>query len=398
MGNDLDVAEGLPTARRGCPFDPPKELADIAGRAPISRMAYPDGDGHVGWLVTDWELSREVLAGPAISARHELRRFPVPFPVKLGPAAPGVLVGMDAPEHTRLRRPLAKAFTARQAESLVPVIERLTEEVLDEMAAQGGSADLMQSFALPLPVRITCEVLGGTEEMTYEFIRNRVHLVTPGTPPETVKAAMQRIGEVMHSLVEVKKAEPGDDLMSALIAEGEFDDGELASLALQVLGAGHEPMAAMYGLGTLLLLEKPELWKAFDIEGWAPEAAVDELLRYLSVAQFITRAALEDFELGGEQIKKGDVLTVSVAAANRDASRFQDPDAIDLEREKNAHLTLGHGAHRCLGYHLSRVEMRIAFPALVRRFPKLRVTVPAEQVSLREGMSTYGVHELPVAW
>ncbi|GAA3457954.1 cytochrome P450 [Dactylosporangium matsuzakiense] len=387
--------EHMPT-RRSCPFDPPDEFAAIRAEAPIARMTYPDG--ATGWLVSSYELAREVLVHPQVSARHELRNMPVPFPVKLGPAAPGLFFGMDPPQHTRYRKPLAKAFTATQAAAYEPIIERITEDCLDELEAAGSPADLVALFAMPLPIRVISHLVGGDAAVTAEFQRLRVPVLTPGTPMDEIRAAVGRTDALMHELVAAKRAEPGGDVLSTLITDGQFSDVELANIALQILGAGHETTVHMFALGTFLLLQHDELRAAFDVDGYADCSAVDELLRYLSITQFITRAALDDLEIGGERIAKGEPITISLAAANRDGRRFDDPDTFDPARPRNFHLTFGHGVHKCLGNHLASTELRIGLPALLRRFPKLRLEIDPAEVQTRAAMTTYGVHSLPVGW
>lgn len=385
----------MPT-ERSCPFDPPDEFAGIRRDAPITPMIYPDG--HRGWLVSSYELAREVLVHPQVSARHELRHMPVPFPVKLGPATPGLFFGMDPPDHTRYRKPLAKAFTATQAAAFEPVIERITQRCLDEMEAHGSPADLVELFAMPLPIRVISELVGGSAEVTEEFQRLRVPVLTPGTPPQEVRAAVVRTAELMNELVAAKRAEPGGDLLSTLIGGESLTDEELANIALQILGAGHETTVHMFALGTFLLLQHDDLRETMAVDGMAGVGAVDELLRYLSITQFLTRAALDDIEIGGVRIGKGDAITISLASANRDARRFDTPDTFDAQRQRNHHLTFGHGVHKCLGNNLATTELRIGIPALLRRFPKLRLEIAPEEVETRAAMTTYGVRALPVSW
>ncbi|RKN37470.1 cytochrome P450 [Micromonospora endolithica] len=395
MTQSEHVLAELPTARQ-CPFSPPQEITELIEEEPIVRMEYPDG--HIGWLVSSHDLARKVLAHPEISARHELRRYPVPFPIKLGPAAPGVFVGMDPPQHTKYRKPLAKAFSAGQARDFEPELDRITNEVLDDMAKHGNEGDLVALFALPMPIKVISQILGGTPEMSVEFQQLRMPILTPGTPPEQIRAAMMRTTELMHGLVAAKRAQPADDVLSTLIAEGTLTDDELAVIALQVFGAGHETTAHMIALGAYLLLERPELRERLTTEGpWTDEAA-DELLRYLTIAQFITRAALSDLEFGGVKVSKGDTITVALHAANRDPVRFPEPDTFDPERAENGHLTFAHGVHKCVGVHLARAELRYAMPALFRRFPGLKLATTPDQIGTRDAMLTYGVNQLPVTW
>jgi cytochrome P450 len=389
------MIDGLPTAR-GCPFNPPAGLAELRDKEPLTRMRYPDG--HVGWLVTGHELAREVLTNEAFSARHELRHYPVPFPVKLGAAAPGVFIGMDPPAHTRYRSPLSRAFTTRRVKALEPSITRICAETLDAMERQGSPADLMRAFAFPFPVLVISALLGATAEVAAEFQRLRVPVLSPDTPPEEVGTAVKRTDELMRELVALKRARPGDDLLTALIAEDVLRDDELAGIALLLLGAGHETTANMIALTALLLLEDPGLRASLDTSGNLSVIVANELLRYLSVVQFVSRSALTDVELGGVTVKAGETVTISLSAANRDGDRFISPDTITLGGPPVGQLAFGYGLHQCIGHNLARAEIQIGVPALLRRFPGLRLDVPAAQLPTREAMNTFGLHRLPVAW
>nr|AFV71331.1 PyrE2 [Streptomyces rugosporus] len=384
------MIDGLPTSRT-CPFDPPPELAELRADAPVTRMRYPDG--HEGWLVTSFDLAREVLAGDAFSARHELRSSPIPMPVKIGPAAPGMFIGMDPPDHTRYRKPLSRTFTTRRTRELEPEIARICAETLDAMERQGSPADLMKAFALPLPVLVISKLLGATPEVAEEFQALRVPVLTAGTPKEEAMAAARRTGELMGELVAYRRANPGDDLLSALIADSDLDSQELAGISLLILGAGHETTANMISLATYFLMsEERSLPVPFT------DDAVNELLRHLSVVQFVSRAALRDVRLGPVTIKAGETVTLSLSAVNRDPGRFPDPDTARLDRDASSHLAFGHGLHQCIGHNLARAEIRIGLSELFTRFPKIRLAVPDEEITTREAMNTHGVHALPVEW
>ncbi|QEU83777.1 cytochrome P450 [Streptomyces viridosporus] len=390
----------FPTART-CPFDPPPELATLRTQAPLSRLRYPDG--HIGWLVTGHDLARRVLSDPRFSARSELKRVPVarpgtdPFYGK--PALPGWLVDMDPPHHTRLRRRLMGAFTARRTRSLAPRIERIVDDHLEAMADLGGQADLVERFALPIPSLVICELLGVPYTERADFQRNSATLFKLDASAEAAAAAMAELDAFLTQLAEHRRRSPGDDLLSALAADGELSTAEVAGVGALLLSAGHETTAGSLGLGTFALLCHPDQLARLRTDPSLAGNAVEELLRYLTIFHFgVPRSPLEDVVLAEHTLRAGESVTVSLAAANRDPGRFEDPDRLDVGRAATGHLAFGHGAHQCIGQHLARTEMRIAFPALFARFPGLRLAVHPSKVPLGEDMGFYGVHRLPVAW
>ncbi len=388
------VLDSLPTTR-GCPFDPPAELTAVREERPITRMTYPDGS--VGWLVTEYALVREIFTNSAFSSRHDLRSFPLPMPLPQSKAAPGMFIGMDAPDHTRYRKPLGRAFTVRRVRDLEPKIERIVTECLDAMEAVGGPVDLMRSFALPVPVGVISELLGAAPEVAEELQRLRVTLLRPETTPEEGMAANKATMDLMGELVRGKHRVPSDDLLGELVAGGELDDQELAGMMMLMLIAGHETTSQLLGLSTYLMLTEEKLFDAV-AKGPVTDATANEFLRHLTIAPFIVRAAVADVEVGGVKIAAGETVTLSLLAANRDPKRFDAPDLFDPERAENSHLAFGHGIHQCIGHNLARTEVRIALPALLRRFPKLRLAVPREELRMRDAMHIYGPHRLPVTW
>ncbi len=388
----------LPTQRTTA-FDPPAELGLLRERAPISRMKFPDG--HLGWLVTNYELAREVHADRRFSSRAELQHSPRMVAGQAAaqrpPAKPGMFIAMDAPDHTRYRKLLTGQFTVRRMNQLMPRIEQIVAEHLAAMRASGSPADLVADFALPVPSMVICELLGVPYEDRAEFQDDTAKVLSLDSTFEEVMAAFERLEEFVLRLAERKHLEPGDDMLTGLIATGELTDEEVANMGLLLLVAGHETTANMLGLGTLLLLQRPEQLAALRADPSLVDNAVEELMRYLTIIQFGTlRTALEDVEVGGVVVKAGESVSISVAAANRDPARFERPDEFDVRRSATGHLGFGHGVHQCLGQQLARIEMRVAFTALFQEFPDLRLAVPAEQVRLRTDMAIYGVHELPV--
>ncbi|MCZ1008933.1 cytochrome P450 [Streptomyces lydicus] len=388
----------LPTARpAGCPFDPPGELAALRTERPLSRLRFPDG--HVGWLATGYSAVRAIHADPRFSSRYELMHYPVEgrYSGALPPAPVGDLTGLDAPEHTRYRRLLMGRFTVRRMRQLTSRAEEITAEHLDTMERRGPTADLVEAFAKPLPALMICELLGVPYTGREVFQRHVATVMTQSSTMDEVMAATAALQDILAGLVAAKRAEPTDDLLSDLTTT-DLTDEELAGIGSFLLAAGLDTTANMLAHGTFALLSHPHQLAALRADPGLADQAVEELLRYLSIAHTGARSALEDVELEGQLIKAGETVILSIEAANRDPERFPDPDTLDLHRKATGHLSFGHGIHQCLGQQLARVEMRVAFPALVTRFPTLRLAVPPEEVPLRHGMNIYGVHRLPVTW
>ncbi|WP_257155601.1 cytochrome P450 [Streptomyces sp. Ru87] len=388
----------LPTDRRsGCPFDPPAELT-APDDEPVRRMRY--ADGHLGWLVTGHAAARAVLADPRFSSRYELLHLPIPMegaPEQIPPAPVGDMTGLDAPEHTRYRRLLTGKFTVRRMRALTRRIEEFTAGCLDAMEQAGPPADLVEVFARPVPALVICELLGVPYADRERFQSDVAVLFDQRADAAAKGAAQEALLRYVGALVAAKRAEPTDDLLSDLTST-DLTDEELAGIGGLLLAAGLDTTANMLGLGTFALLSHPGQLAALRADPGLAGQAVEELLRYLSVADPLPRSALEDVEVEGRLIRAGETVTVSVQAVNRDPHRFPDPDRFDIGRGAAGHLAFGHGAHQCLGQQLARVEMTVAFPALFARFPTLRLAVPPGEVPLRDRANIYGVTALPVTW
>lgn len=400
MTEALPHRETFPITRERA-LDPPDELGRWQEETPVRRMTYPDG--HEGWVVTGYAAARAILADPRFSTRPELLHSPFPQrPIRqedLDRLPPGFFIRMDPPEHTRFRKLLTGQFTVRRMKLLEPRIVEIVADHLDAMELLGPPVDLVSSFALPIPSLVICELLGVPYDDRERFQRDSATLLNLEIPVEESQAALDDLFGYLYDLVLRKKREPEDDLLSGLISAGELTDREIAGMGLLLLVAGHETTANMLGLGTFALLNDPEQLKVMRDDSGRVDNAVEELMRYLSVVHLgLIRAALEDVEVGGQVIRAGESVLLSLPLVNRDPGRFADPAVLDLTRPAHGHLGFGHGVHQCLGQQLARTEMRIAFPALVRRFPGLRLAVPPEEVPMRATMAIYGVHRLPVAW
>ncbi|MGH8930600.1 MAG: cytochrome P450 [Egibacteraceae bacterium] len=385
----------LPTTRT-CPFDPPSELRRLREEDPIRPLAYPDG--HTGWLVTGYRAARAVLSDARLSARSELHHMPLES-LEPVPKAPGNFIFMDPPEHTRYRRLLTGQFTVRRMSQLIPRIEEITRKQLDAMEHVGPPVDLVEAFALPIPSQVICELLGVPYADHERFEQDTRTLVDLKATEAQRVAAGTDLATFLAQLIPAKRAEPQDDLLSGLVAASDLADEDLVGVSLLLLVAGHETTANMLALGTYTLLSHPDQLATLRADPSLVDGAVEELLRHLTILHLGTmRTALKDVELDGHTIKAGQTVTISLSAANRDPERFSDPDRLDVTRDASGHLAFGHGIHQCLGQQLARVEMRIGYPALLRRFPELRLAVPPEEILLREDMEIYGVHRLPVTW
>ncbi|MFG2223325.1 cytochrome P450 [Streptomyces sp. NPDC048644] len=388
----------LPTDRHtGCPFGPPAALTALSEK-PLRRLRH--ADGHLGWLATGHAAARAVLSDPRFSSRYELMHLPMAMPGlpnELPPAPVGDFLGLDAPEHTRYRRLLTGKFTVRRMRQLAERVEQFTTACLDAMEQAGPTADLVEAFARPVPALMICELLGVPYADRDRFQGQVATLFDQTAGMEAKGEAYAAVEAFLSELVTAKRAEPTDDLLSDLTTSG-LTDEELAGVGGVLLAAGLDTTANMLGLGTFALLSNPAQLDALRADPALAEQTVEELLRYLSVADPIPRAALEDVEVAGQLIRAGETVTVSVQAANRDPHRFPDPDRLDIHRKATGHLAFGHGAHQCLGQQLARVEMAVAFPALFARFPSLRLAVPPQEVPLREHANIYGVVALPVTW
>ncbi|MEU8862087.1 cytochrome P450 [Streptomyces umbrinus] len=401
----IDDSTGLPSfpgARSSrCPLDPPTEQMRWRLGEGLSRVR--TSHGRTAWAVTRFEDVKVALSDPRISA--DARRFPVLTAAGQDMNLPPAFPRMDDPEHARIRRMLTGEFTVRRMEAMRPRLRDLIDRVLAEMIAAGHEpTDLVSAYALPVPSLAISLLLGVPYEEHAFFQRHTATLTSLDASQDERAAARRELFDYIVSLVKLKEHTPGDDLISRLLSErvatGQLGHQDVAMMAQILLHAGHETTANMIGLGTLTLLRNPEqadlVRDTHDPEVVA--GAVEELLRYLTIAQdMMWRVATEDLDLGGQLVRAGDMLTISLPAANRDP-RYEDPDTFAPDRNARGHLAFGHGVHQCLGQSLARVELQEALPALLRALPDLRLAVPLEQIEFRHDMATFGVHALPVTW
>ncbi len=311
----------------------------------------------------------------------------------------------DPPDHTRLRGLVQKAFTPRVIEGLRPRLEEICDGLLDD-ALERGQVDLVADYAYPLPVQIIVEMLGVPAE-DHEQFRVWSHALARGLDPDFLlppEAVQQRLGAILSfvqyfaSLIEERRQKPGDDLLTRLIQAEEQGDaltqGELLSTCILLLVAGHETTVNLISGGALALMERPDQLALVRDDPTVIRSAVEEMLRFVCPVQLTGRVALEDMEIAGAEIAKGQFSMLLIGSANRDPAAFEDPDTFDVRRAENNHLGFGFGIHHCLGAPLARLEAQIALPALFRRAREL--TRLDDGLSYKENIVLRGLESLPV--
>ncbi|MET9633228.1 cytochrome P450 [Lentzea sp. NPDC006480] len=379
-----------PLRRNG--LNPVPELARMQAHGPITRLPLP----VTVWLVTGYEASKQVLVDSE-SFSNDFGHFR-----EMGlfaDEAPGGLGFSDPPEHTRLRKVLTPEFTMRRLSRLVPRIEAIVADQLDLMSMKDGPVDLVENFAMPVPALTICELLGVPASEREEFQRRSVARFDLGGAATASLSAVSESVVYFRELVRAQRQAPNDGLLGELIRKhgDELDDDELAGLADGLLTGGFETTASMISLGTLAMLHDPDLFARVRDDDDAIGGVVDELLRHQSVVQVaFLRVARKDFEIAGTRVRAGDIVACSLSQANRDPSVYSSPDDICPTRPAAQHLAFGYGAHRCIGAELAKMELRIAYPALVRRFPELLLAADPAALSFRKLSIVYGLHSLPV--
>jgi cytochrome P450 len=381
----------------------------VRALGPVHRVTL--ADGHEAWLVVgytearaalnDKRLSKDMHA--ALSADGNVVAEGLP-----GPDFARHMLVVDPPDHTRLRRLVAAAFSVRRIEALQPRVESIVTGLLDDIAAQGPDAtvDLVAAFAFPLPFTVICELLGVPSGEREPFGRALTVLLAPyATPDEYARAkqASDTVVAMLHAFVVEKQRAPDDALISALIeardGDERLDQRELLSTIFQLIVAGHDTTTSLIGNSVVALLRHPEQLTRLRAEPARIPGALEELLRYDAPVPHSTfRYAVEPIEIGGVTIPAGAQVIINLASANRDATVYSDSETLDIDRADVRHLGFGHGIHFCLGAPLARMEAHIALDALIHRFPELRLAVPPEQLHWGhgDGLVLRGLSALPV--
>ncbi|MEU9244302.1 cytochrome P450 [Streptomyces shenzhenensis] len=383
---------------------PHEVLKRLREAGPAVKVMLPNGS--LVWIVTRYEEVRQALSETKLSkdfkglnelmAKHTKEGH---APKQYDEALVGHMLASDPPDHTRMRRLVNKAFTPRRVEGMRPMLRELTARLLDEMA-EHDEIDLLEALAYPVPMEVLCTLLGVPEAERLAFGRYAA-VVLSDLAPEGYEEATRAMREYLVKLIQVKRENPGDDLLSALIAARDEDDklteGELLATIYLMFSAGTETAVNLIGNGVLALLTHPgELEKLRADRSLLPQA-VEEFLRFDGPVNLATfRYTIAPVSLGDVTIPVGEVVMVSLMAANRDPDRFDNPELFDITRPIGGQMTFGHGIHYCMGAPLARLEAEIALGMLLDRFPDLSLACDPNELQWRLSTVTHGLEKLPV--
>ncbi|NUP53372.1 MAG: cytochrome P450 [Catenulispora sp.] len=367
---------------------------------PVSRIRLPYGGE--GWFVSGYEDNRRLLNDRRFSRAASQGEMPR---LTVEPAGGSAMAILDPPEHTRIRRLVAAEFAAPRVQELRPQIQQTAGELIAALTAAGPPADLIAEFALLLPIKVICGLLGVPYADRDRFSSlARVLLSSTAYTREQVGAAVEELGDYLYDLIDQRRENPTGDLIGVLVSARDVDDRlseeELITLCGTLLGAGFENVANSIGNMTFLLLTHPDELRALREHRELIPAAVEEMLRYAmaGLGASHARIAMEDLEIAGVPIRRGEAVFASLPSANHDPAVFRDPEVLDFRRAHNPHLAFGHGPHVCLGAHLARLELQVALAALLEAFPDLALAVPAQEVPWKIGLTVRGPESLPVRW
>ncbi|GHH51056.1 cytochrome P450 [Streptomyces candidus] len=394
-------AKTFPYAR-SCPFSAPPEYQEMV-KEDVSQVTL-DGSGLRIWTVTGYQTARSLLTDPRLSASRKHANFPFYFIAPPEYRTETSFIGYDGEAHAKTRRKAALTFTTRQVKRLRPRIEQIVDEHIDRMLARGGPLDLHHEFSLPVPMTVICELLGIPQDQHDFFIKHGTALLGGHSSTEERQAAIVEVNAYISELIALKKREPGDDLLSRAMADYEasgedYTDRDLFNMVRLLMNGGHETTASQISLGTACLLENPDQLELLKNDPSLVRPAVEELVRIATIGDTaIPRVALEDIEVAGRTIRKGDGILFLGLAANRDPEVFPEPEKLLIERGSRKHLGFGHGVHHCIGADLARLELEIVWSKLFARIPTLRLAKPFLEIPRKEGAVIYGLWELPVAW
>ncbi|MFF7243529.1 cytochrome P450 [Embleya sp. NPDC008237] len=397
----------------------PEEFRELRAGCPVVPVILPSGDR--AWLASRYEDILTVLDDPRFSrdlSRAGAPRLAEGFDASL---VKDMIVGMDPPEHTRIRRIVQGAFTPRRIRTWEPRVRAVAERLLDDfVAGPGRTGDLYEGFALPLPIRIISELLGIPDDDAADFRRwTETGLSLTRWTREEMLAAHREYVDYVSALIAARRTagvadgtagdgagddERQGDLLDALVGARDQDDRlsehELVQLVRALISAGHETTATVFTRGLYTLLTHPEQLARLRAEPERLDAAVEEILRYVPPGSGGTpRIATTEIEIGGVRVKPHEGVIAPFGAANHDPARFADPDTFDIARvDPPSHIAFGHGPHHCLGVHLARLELRVAFETVLRRLPGLELAVAEEELAWSEGLRVLKLQALPVRW
>ena len=388
----------------------------LANLYPFHHRLRSEDPVHWSNTLDSWILTRYADVLPALSdARLSANRMPVfmnalPEPMRIRHASLGkhfslFFANLDPPEHTRFRGLVSQSFTPKMVKALAPMIQKIVEGLLDELAGK-GEMDAIRDFAYPIPATVIAEMLGipPADRLNFgQWSRDLTNFLgaskaTLQEVADQAQRSLQRLTEYFQGLIEQRRGNPQQDLISSLITVEEQGDllseEELVATCNFLLMAGHDTTTNLIGSSILALLNNPDELQKLKADPSLIETAVEEFLRYESPLQRQTRVVLEDFEIDGRTIQRGQTVWLIQGAANRDPEQFPEPDRLDVGRQDNKHVALGAGIHFCLGASLARLEGQIAITAIVQRLPKLKLAT--DNPPWRQNVSFRGLKSLPV--
>ncbi|MEV0420375.1 cytochrome P450 [Streptosporangium canum] len=386
-------------------LEPPAEWAELRGTCPVAHVKLPSGDQAT--LLTRYADVKQVLADPRFT-----RQLNAPDAARLSAEGGGVfnseiatIIPDGGEEHQHWRRLVGKWFTAKRMAALRPSMTAIAEQLIDDMVKRGQPGDLKAGLGFPLPVYVICDMLGvpAADRDRFSYWSDTLLNLTRYTQAE-IEAAQGEFFQYMSDHLAAKRAEPGEDLLSELIAVGGPEDGGLADIQILVTGmallvAGHETTANMIGKMVSMLLADRSRWERLLADPSLIRTAVEETLRLDANSGFgLPRYLREETEVSGTVLPRGTTVVCSMAAANRDESAFEAAAEMDLSRSPNPHLSFGTGAHSCLGQALARTELQVVLEVLLRRLPALELAVPVEELERVEGLAVGGLRTVPVRW
>jgi cytochrome P450 len=385
------------------PYDPGPEIRELTAQCPVNQVQLPNDS--MAWLVTGFDQVREVLIDQRYSRALVFASGRELYGVEATLA--DSMLAMDPPEHTRLRKLVAGAFTEKRMQALRPQVARIVDDLIDAMLAGPRPADLSHSFSLMVPAGVICALLGVpiSDVDSFHEWSNAIFGDWDRSPDE-IGEAYAAMSRYVSELIAQKRKAPEDDLISVLVdardAAGKLTEDQLVDLCIQLLGAGHETTANSINMSFVTLCQYPDELARLRADPGLIPAAVEELLRYVTISGsgFVpfARIAREEVCLGGVTIPAGDTVLPSFNVANRDPGAFDAPDRLDVGRAPKTHLAFGAGAHHCLGAQLARMELQESFRGLLTRLPGLRMTGPMSELEFRGGQAIASMRELLVTW
>ncbi|MCS5736077.1 cytochrome P450 [Herbiconiux daphne] len=377
------------------PYGPPEQHRELQSTNPVALLDWA-GRGRGVWAITKYDDVRAVLSDFRFSSDRSKPDHPAHAAYSPG-TIQGQIIAMDPPRHSLIRGRVMGEFTVKKVAALRPRIEQIVDEAIDAMLAGPHEGDLVEALALPLPSMVIGELLGVPYEDHHFFQTNSAIYTDQRATPEERTAATAAIREYIATLVDARLDTPGVDILSRQLAAGATRD-EAIGLGFLLLIAGHETTSNMISLAVMTLLDQPELLQQLRDDPAILPKAVEELLRYFTIAEVGgLRLATEDLDVHGVTIPAGSTVWALTNTANRDPEVFPEPDRIDFSRGARNHVAFGFGPHQCLGQNVARLELEVVLQRIIDRLPNLRLTVPVSQLRFKEH-GNFGLYELPLAW